>query len=633
MIAVYMRRGRRMLQQLVLDPRVQTYARTAGHVLAGFCLSGASLEQRWLTLAPGLVWACRGWEAIPVTLGALVGYRIFWGAAGYQGMLLTGIALLGTLLLGCRRIGRELPLLIPAAGMLAVSATGLGAQLLVGDTTPVAVYLLRVVLGGAAPWLFIRTAEKGNPLLGWLCRGLFALGLAQMLPLPWLGLGYVAVGAAAAGSAFPCGAIVGLALDLSRITPVSMTAVAVLTGLVRLSPRLPGWLRCLCPGLVGIGMMRLWGVWDPAILPGLLLGGTAGALLGRKQVDLSRRGETGTAQVRLEMAAGVLGQTRRLLEQVEQIPVDTDGLVNRAVAQACGSCPLRKNCRETRRMEQLSGQLLQKPLLIPEEIPIRCRKGGRLLAELRRAQEQLRLIRADRQRQETYHRAVVQQYAFLSTYLQDLSDRLCRHNGAGERVYDPVIWVYGNRSSRENADRCLQFAGVGNIYYIVLCDGMGTGPGAVREGKTAAELLKGMLSCGFPPEAALESLDSFCALGQRTGSVTVDLVGLELDTGKGTLYKWGAAPSWLVTGSGAEKLGQTGCPPGMGQAQSRCHVKLRKEQLLLLTSDGVSPERVQECCRQQELTPAGLARKILSCTGQEEDDATVVTVQLLPVQN
>ena len=71
----------------------------------------------------------------------------------------------------------------------------------------------------------------------------------------------------------------------------------------------------------------------------------------------------------------------------------------------------------------------------------------------------------------------------------------------------------------------------------------------------------------------------------------------------------------------------------MGQAQSRCHVKLRKEQLLLLTSDGVSPERVQECCRQQELTPAGLARKILSCTGQEEDDATVVTVQLLPVQN
>ena len=165
---------------------------------------------------------------------------------------------------------------------------------------------------------------------------------------------------------------------------------------------------------------------------------------------------------------------------------------------------------------------------------------------------------------------------------------------------------------------------------------MGTGPVAVQEGKTAGQLLKGLLSGGFPAEAVLESLNSIWALGERTGSVTVDLVQLELDTGKVSLYKWGAAPSWLLSGSRTEKLGQPGTIPGLEvgkHSQEVCHLSMKKEQLLLLTSDGLQPERIQECCRQSELTPAGLARKILSCAAQDGDDATVVTIQLLPTDN
>ena len=227
-------------------------------------------------------------------------------------------------------------------------------------------------------------------------------------------------------------------------------------------------------------------------------------------------------------------------------------------------------------------------------------------------------------------------YAFLSDYLRTLADRLTQRSKPGTAVYDPVVWVYGNRSPNINADRCLQFAGVGNLYYIVLCDGMGTGPVAVQEGKTAGHLLKGMLSSGFPAEAVLESLNSIWTLGERTGSVTVDLVQLELDTGKASLYKWGAAPSWLVSGSRTEKLGQPGTVPGLAvgkQTQGVCHLSMKKEQLLLLTSDGLDPERIGDCCRQPELTPAGLARKILACAAQDGDDATVVTIQLLPVKD
>lgn len=636
MIGIHMRRGRHILRQWVRDPKVQEKIRLAARFLAGFCLSAASIKQSWLPLVMGIVWASRSWGAVLAALGGMAGYGFFWQQWAGQGIALTGLSLVGVLLLADRRVSRELPLLIPSVGMVMVSGMGLGFQILAGDTTPIPVYLLRVALGGAVPWLFIRTSEKNEPMLRWACGGVFTLGLAQILPIPWLGLGYVAAGVAAAAGSFPCAAMTGLALDLSGITRVPMTAVTVLACLLRFLPRTPKWIRSLGPGFMGILLMGMGNLRDPVILPGLLLGGIIGGWLPYRTNTLNRRGDTGGAQVRLEMAAGVLTQVRLLLEQLPQLPVDQDGLVSRAVVQACSGCSARKTCRDARRMEHLSGKLLQNPLLEPEEIPVRCRKGHRVLAELRRAQEQLRTIRADRLRQQEYRQALVQQYDFLSNYLRDLADRLNQRDTPGQMIYDPVVWVYGNRSAETNGDRCLQFAGVGNLYYIVLCDGMGTGPGAIREGKTAGQLLKGMLCGGFPAEAALESMNSLWALGERTGTVTVDLVQLELDTGKASIYKWGAASSWLVSGSHTEKLGQPGLLPGLSigkSSQGVCHLSLKKEQLLLMTSDGLQPEKVAECCRQRELTPAGLARKLLSCAVQDGDDATVVTIQLLPVKD
>ena len=45
-------------------------------------------------------------------------------------------------------------------------------------------------------------------------------------------------------------------------------------------------------------------------------------------------------------------------------------------------------------------------------------------------------------------------------------------------------------ASREtaNGDRCIWFAGTQCRYYVLLCDGMGTGEAAARDGKTVTEL-------------------------------------------------------------------------------------------------------------------------------------------------
>ena len=568
-----------------------------------------------------------------VAAGGAMGYGVFWGSGSLQGIIWTALALAGVLLLGDRRISREMPLLIPSVGMLMVSGVGLGFQLFAGDTTTVPLYLLRVALGGAAPWLFTRWSQKREPVLEWLCWGIFTLGLAQIAPVGWLGLGYIAAGVAAVQGAFPCAAVVGLALDLAGITPVPMTAVTVLSFLFRFLPRYSAWAGRLAPGCIGLILMQITGTWDLRILPGLFLGGIAAGFFAPPQKQILHRGETGAAQVKLELAAGVLNETRQILMDVPERMPDADALVQRAVCDACAGCAARDRCRESKKMAQLTGSILQNPLISIEELPVRCKKGGRILNQLRRAQEQLRTMQADRQRQREYRAAVIQQYAFLRDFVRGLSDRLSNKAGQKEPVYTPIVSVYGNRSGYANGDRCMEFAGVQNLYYIVLCDGMGTGPGAVQEGTAAADLLRRMLSCGFPAEHALQSLNSLCVLRDRAGVVTVDVAEISLDTGKTTLYKWGGVASYLVGGGNVEKLGGASVPPGIcvetGQ-EVRCGLTLRKGQTLLLVSDGLEEQMVLDGCRQPN-SVVGLAQNLLK-NAVPEDDATIVTIQLIPAK-
>lgn len=632
-IQSYVRRGNHILRRWAVDPRIQVAARAAGHLLFGFVLSAASLASSPMPIALGFVCALSGWAGVLAALGGCAGYLLFWGSVGYQASVWLGAGLAAALLLTDRPLIREAPLLMPAVAGLIVASSGVVFQWLGMDLSPVPIYLLRVGTAAGTSWLFQEVRRGRNPILEWLTYGVFVLALAQIVPFPYFGLGFVAAGVLAVTGAFPAAALAGLALDLSQVTQIPMTAVMTLSYLTRLLPRKNPVLTRLAPGLLYLGVMALWGKLDLIPLPGLLAGGIIGGFLPASGKAVHRRGETGAAQVRLEMASGVLAQTEQLLLEVPVVPVDEGALVARAAERACGSCPCRKSCKDCKRISQLPGLILHKPLLTVEELPINCRKSGRFLAELHRSQEQLRSIRADRERQREYRAAVIQQYQFLSEYLQELADRLPSHKSGRGICYTPQIRVYGNRPEGDNGDRFLRFAGTAGMYYVILCDGMGTGLGAVQEGKTAASILRRLLSAGYPAEHALRSLNSLCALRERAGAVTVDLAQLQLDNGEVALYKWGAAPSYLVSKTGAERIGTAGPPPGLSvtDCQESCYrLSLRRGQTLFMVSDGVGEEEALRCCiGGADLPPGELATRLL--TGSQisgEDDATVVTVRL-----
>ncbi len=625
------RQSRHTLHRLALDPAVHTLLRWGGWALAGFLLAAASLASSPQPLAMGLLCAASGWQAVWVALGSGAGYLVFWGQAGTQGLLWTALALACALALGQRKLVRQVPLLLPSLGALIVSASGVAFQIWMADLTSVPVYLLRVALGGGSVWVFTQARE--SPVCGWLSWGAAVLALAQVAPLPWLGLGFLAAGAVTVAGELPTAALAGLALDLAQVTPVPMTGVLCLASLVKLLPGNRKWPLVLAPGAAFLAVGVLVGRWDWTPLPALALGGLLGAWAPGIPRAEPRRGEVSGAQVRLELAAGVLAQTERLLLESEDPALDEAALIEQAAQRACGACPCRKTCAERTAAAALPTDLLHRTLATPEDLGFFCRKPGRLLGELVRSQERLRLLRGERERLGEYRAAVIQQYQFLARYLQDLSDALGRRAKDPAPRFAPQVSLCGNRRDGVSGDRCLWFSGPECRYYVVLCDGMGTGLGAQDEGRRACELLRRLLTAGFPPEHALRSLNSLLALRGRAGAATVDLAELSLSTGRATLYKWGAAASYLVTAAGTEKIGTAGPPPGLSVADGRETVErlsLRRGETLVLVSDGVGGEdALRGCAAAPGEAPGELAARFLELGGGGgADDATVAAVRL-----
>ena len=523
MVEAYLRRGRRRMEQLLLEPGIRGLLLALFYGGSGFLLTAASLGNSPQPIAMGMICGFTGWRAVLITLGALAGYPTFWGSGGLQGIAWAASAGLLALLLGRREESRNQPLMIPAIAAFLTAITGLCFQLLLRDRTPPLVYGLRIGLTGLTAMLFTQAVRCRDPVTDWL------IGAAALLPA-------------------------------------------------------------------------------------------------RTQIP-RRRGETGAAQVRLEVGAEMFFSLRQLLTETEPPAVDAKALLERAQERACGTCSARNRC--TQRLS-LSLEHLEHPLEAD------CRKQGRLIPQLRLAQEQRRGLEANRKRLLEYRQALAQQYTFLGEYLRNLADGLPRKARHPLPEFQAQAAARSRGKERANGDRCVAFPGTGCRYYVLLCDGMGTGLGAAQAGFTAAGLLRQMLAAGFPAGDALETLNSLLTLRGSAGEVTVDLAEVQLDTGIASLFKWGAAPSWLLTRRGTEKIGTATPPPGLSLEENRMTVEklsLRRGEVLILVSDGVDGEGIQhQSVLSPDAPPGELAAEILDrgCVGAE-DDATVAVIRLRPV--
>ena len=597
----------------------------------GFLLAAAAVEGRFQPLALGLLCAgTGGWSAVAAALGAALGYLWFWGRGAMQAMFWLGAGLAVDLGLGDRGISRRQTLLLPACAAVIVAGGGVLWLFRWGDMTPIPTYLTRVALALGATAIFRAFLERRGSWADWLAQSLLVLSLSQIAVLG-VNLGCAAAGYFAAQGSLASAALAGLGLDLARPAGVGMTGAMCLAFCLRLIPGRPRWLDAFAPTLAYIPVMALSGKFDLSPVPGLLAGGVVRLTLpglGRLE-PRKRRGETAVAQLRLEQMALALRHMEQSLLLTAPVSPDRGAVLDRASRAACDFCPERRGCRG--RLEELPESLLEQPGLGEEDLPRGCRKPARLLGELRRGQEQLRRMKGDRKRLESYQCAARDQYAFLADFLQNLAEDLGSRKNDHSHRFTPEVAMSTRSHREENGDRCLWFAGTGSDYYILLCDGMGTGAGAARESREAAELLKRMLQAGFPAEYALRSLNSLAVLRELGGCTTVDLVRLHLDTGRGTLYKWGAASSYLLKNGQLRKIGTASPPPGLNvQARETVdRLSLSGGEVLILLSDGAGEDvLLRSEWTAPEPSPGGLAAALVERGAEEGDDATVAVVRL-----
>lgn len=632
-LGTYLRRWQRLRRRIAEDKKIAGTLHITAAFALGLFLSAASLSNLPQPIAMAVLCAgMPGWLPIPFALGGAVGYWSFWGAVGSQGVIWMAAALPVCVMAGWEKTVRQFPLLQPALAAVIVAASGVLFQVWQGEAVAILLYFLRVAIAFGVTVLAMLVRSRRDTVADWIALAVLELALAQIL-----GLGFVAAGLLTPVLPFPAVALMGLALDLASVTPVPMTAALCLASLLRLVLKMPKLWRCMAPGAVYLVVMALCGCLDLLPLPALLIGGICSQFLPERPGQVPRRGETGFAQVRLEMAANVMAQTEKMLLEAEEMPLDEAALVAKAVDRACGTCPARKDCGERAAAAALDIRILQQPLIRADDVPVECKKRNRLMLELRRSQDQYRIRKADRERQQEYRVAVIQQYRFLSEFLEDLADQLPRRGHVAKPRYQPEVAVCSSGKELANGDRCLWFAGTENRYYLLLCDGMGTGPGAAAEARAAGDMLRRLLMAGYPAAYALRSINSLCTLRLRAGAVTMDLAEVFLDSGKVTLYKWGAAPSWVLTPNGAERIGSGGLPPGV--CVSSCtetvdRLSLRHGQMLVLLSDGVDEQAIAgQIDLLADEPPGSLAAKLLDAGRVPgTDDATAAVLRLTMLQ-
>ena len=618
-----------------------------GRFAAALLLSSAALGGRPLPLAACFLISEGRWPtAAAAAAGAAAGYVLLWGWENTLEMLSL------CLLFGfARLIFRKTPVSLPLLGASLTAAVGAVFLLDTGFSAfYLTHYLARVGMVWLAPQIYLAALEERDLRARLALGGLGLLSLAGFLPPIGLCLGCGI--ALALSAAFPAGELLpgllcGLALDLGAGLGGQMTGAMALAGLVRLAPGLDRPkakpLACFLAAMIWplfFGALR----WPAAIGFGL---GAVGILLlpdGRaKALPAVKAAQTPAEPLR--RVARVMASMYEILSR-DPGPVQGEELAevyDFAAAQVCKCCVRSAVCWEQAAEQtyvdlcQAGKAILHRGSAVREDFPARfsdsCRHMEGFLTAVNGKLDERLLRKREAHRLQESRSVAAGCYLFVSRLLGRLADR---EEAKGVEIRFTAELAVGSaaRSGSEvSGDRGATCRDRWGNFYVLLCDGMGTGPEARLESDRAARLLAGLLEAGVPPDEAMAQLNGFYVL--RKGSVfsTVDLVMLSLSTGEGRLYKWGAAPSYLLRGKAVEKIGTASPPPGCGvgsaHAAGQYPLSLKEGETLFLVSDGAFGEETEK--RIAELR-SGTVRDLAGCLitlGEHgDDDRTVAVLRL-----
>lgn len=214
-----------------------------------------------------------------------------------------------------------------------------------------------------------------------------------------------------------------------------------------------------------------------------------------------------------------------------------------------------------------------------------------------------------------------------------------------------VSYVTRQTRAREESKFCgdsvTVFENKDNRFFSLVSDGMGSGREAAAVSEICARFMEGMLTVGGMNKELLSMLGGFLS-GRCEGSLcecsaTIDLMELDLISGKTSFYKSGAAPTYIYRNGNLFKLRSRTMPIGILQdtEAKRLDVTLSKGDVVVMLSDGVTGGEEESPwlfdLLRQNLEGSGLDRTaeliIKYAVGHgSEDDISAVVLKLCDAQ-
>jgi len=210
---------------------------------------------------------------------------------------------------------------------------------------------------------------------------------------------------------------------------------------------------------------------------------------------------------------------------------------------------------------------------------------------------------------------------------------------------EPLMAVAGIAAQKKSGeavsgDTGTYFKRPDGTLFLLLCDGMGSGSEANRESSLATRLLEEFLRAGVDTRHALATLASALALrGEEFGGfTTVDLLQLDLFTGESTLFKLGAAPTYLKQHGEVRRLAGNSLPAGLADgtrtAFDQFSFDLAPGDWVVMVSDGIcSPDDdrwlMDKLAQFDGASPKDLARALITDSPQQgTDDRTALVIRI-----
>lgn len=570
-----------------------------------------------------------GGTGLAALAGAVAGAAVCMDFSHLLRLIAVGILLFSaaTSLAGTRLLKR--PLFYPVLCAFLTAAVEL-IYLLGGDADAVetAQCFTCIALVGLSAYYFPAAEEFLHPdsprsLLAHLCLLACLIMALQNIPLP-LGLSFSTVGATVfsmvlgflngplVGTAAGLG--IGLLLDLTRGgNNLFFTAGCALSAFFLGFQRHTG--KLLSAALYGVVLLFfLMPQSAPLRLsPGLefLCAALIFLLLplkkkGGKYLDSTEEnaaeGRLRTQLAETALAFEELSMSFPRLNDSEENP---SVLFERTAEQVCSKCSLADTCWERDyqasydAFNNASGAMLKRGRAEPTDFPVyfssRCTHFPAFLAQLNAELVGYLQRRQYRSRLHAAHRLAQGQYSELAELLSRTAaaDAAAANAKAG-LVYQVGAALRPKKGESISGDSIRSFeSDDGHYLFLLLSDGMGTGPAAQKESNTAVRLLERFLRAGIPAEAALKTLHSAMTLRSEENGcfTTIDLFSLDLFTGDAALYKYGAAPSYLREGNTVRRVRSVSLPAGLGEPESApdiTRLSLSPGTVLLLISDGLA---------------------------------------------